>query len=60
MHMNVLPAYIYAYHMCVWCLQRSEEVSDPLELSDKQLEATTWVLGNKPHSFAGAAERVLC
>lgn len=25
MSMNVFPACMYAYHVCVWCQQRSEE-----------------------------------
>lgn len=31
MYMSLLPAHRYTYHTQPWCLQRSEEISDPLE-----------------------------
>lgn len=54
--MSVLPTSIYAYWMCAWCQQRSEEGTRSLETGlNGQLPASMWMLGIEPSSSGRAA-----
>lgn len=54
MCLSVLLACLYAYHVCTWCFQRSEEGVGSLRTQGQEsrivVSATVWALRTEPKS----------
>jgi hypothetical protein len=50
MHMCILLACVYLYHVCVWCPQRSEK-----DIKVRRVSYNMWMLATEPRSSAKAA-----
>lgn len=58
MFMKVLPKNIYVYHMCAWCLQRSEEALKSSGTGTNNYKLPQG-FGNQTLLFVQAAQHVL-